>query len=288
MFGSKPFFESSSTPASSYEKRHQSCLTLKLCKSHEDVVVIDGDNAHQGPVKCAKEYEDGTLESVAVLGRNHFTGIVSPNVSRAICEVSLKLIQPTSKPQDRHHLEVVACIAMRKQGGHQFCIDGELVDKGVGVEIPINHGSVISLHDNGFAYMIQIVHGVENGTGTAEAEGKSRAETSAKKIVEKSSTCALCLEIMVYATLSYPCIHHFCQSCTLALRSSVSYPKCPLCRSNVVNWMPGRGLDDMIWANALLGCYDQEYAQTYLERREEHMNLVPSKEQKKLILKLNV
>lgn len=297
---------------SNIEKRHQSCLTLKLCKNHEDIVDIDSyDAREQGPVRCAIEYEDGTFASVAVLGRNRFTGIDLPNIPRAICEVSLKLIQPTTEPLSLSMIEekqVAACITMRKQGGHECRIDGKLVNEGIGVEIPIDNGSVISLHDNSFAYIVQIEHHSENQTGSLEAESKKlksissgeksplakesleekyiRAQKSAKKMVEKSSTCALCLEIMVCTTLAYPCAHHFCYPCTQELRASISHPKCPLCRNNVTNWMPGRDLDDMIWANALLGCYDSEYANTYLDRREEHMNFVPSEEEKQMITKM--
>ena len=78
----------------------------------------------------------------------------------------------------------------------------------------------------------------------------------------------------------------FC--CTQDLRSSTSHPRCPICRSKVSNWMPGRDIDDIIWASALLGCFETEYARTYLKRRETVVGLSPSEEERKLVMNMSL
>ena len=300
---SHPLFEDTSTIPIINASRHQSTPVLKLCKAHEDIVEIDGlDALDQGPVICAKEYEDGTLASVAVLGRGHFTGIYSTKISRAICDVSLMFSR-----------EVSACITMRKGNGEHFLhLDGKLVKEQVGIDVPIVDGSIISLHGASFAYQVEISD-INDGPDIPQVVAKKKnnvnktnvnksnedkldslitvqesIQRGAKKQIEERSTCALCLEIMVLATFSYPCIHHFCFSCTRDLRSSTVHPRCPICRSKVANWMPGRDIDDIIWASSLLlGCFDTEYARTYLKRREAVTGISPSEEERKLVMNMS-
>ena len=51
-----------------------------------------------------------------------------------------------------------------------------------------------------------------------------------------------------------------------------------------ISWLTDRDLDDIIWANVILGHYEAEYAETYLERRTEEMGKATSEEERQLIL----
>jgi len=181
---SKPWFPASREAQEAFN-RPRGNLTLKLCKSTEDIVEVDGDNearedaaAAAGFVQYASQYRDESTAAIVALGRNSTTGIRYTSVSRALCDVSLRrgnkkvctvdlvsspaavglktdpssststVITDTSNDSGANDKKIAAAafLSMRKPAGNHFVhLDGEIVNKPLGREIALSNGSIISL-----------------------------------------------------------------------------------------------------------------------------------------------
>lgn len=236
----------------------------------------------------ARKFQDGTVASSVLLGRNEITGIKQPSVSRALCDVSFS----------RKNEELVVFLSMRKAPGqHGVFLDGVKIAEPLGRGMPIRDGCIVSLWgQHEYAYLIQILKeddtsspvaatAVPNETSTHESEQKQ--STPHREIRKRShqlmvgeQTCALCMDILIQTTISIPCGHHFCSPCTTSLHNQI----CPSCRGTVQGWMPARSFDTIIWATALQGCFDREDAVAYLERRKDCGEDDPTEEERECIL----
>ena len=149
--------------------RRRSPIQLKLCSVTDDIIDIDGDDIEHDIFRYASTYEDGRYAAVVSLGRNRSTGIKWGTVSRALCDVSLASKDKTESGSQQQSFNkcirggarsAVAYLTMRKApGNHAVYLDGDLVTTTIGCEIPLEHGSIISLFlRTGFAYQVNILN----------------------------------------------------------------------------------------------------------------------------------
>ena len=138
--------------ASEEYKRPRNTIALKLCPANTDIVDLDDDYEPERVIHSSK-FDDGSVAATVLLGRNNATGITWTAISRAVCDVSLSTTSSSNKRG-----VAVASLGMKKPAGkHHVYLDGELVDKPLGREIPLQNGSIISLlGPNGMAYQVHI------------------------------------------------------------------------------------------------------------------------------------
>ena len=138
--------------ASEEYKRPRNTIALKLCPANTDIVDLDDDYEPERVIHSSK-FDDGSVAATVSLGRNNATGIIWTAISRAVCDVSLSTTSSSNKRG-----VAVASLGMRKPAGkHHVYLDGELIDKPLGREIPLQDGSIISLlGPNGMAYQVHI------------------------------------------------------------------------------------------------------------------------------------
>ena len=138
--------------ASEEYKRPRNTIALKLCPANTDIVDLDDDYEPERVIHSSK-FDDGSVAATVSLGRNNATGITWTAISRAVCDVSLSTTSSSNKRG-----VAVASLGMRKPAGkHHVYLDGELIDKPLGREIPLQNGSIISLlGPNGMAYQVHI------------------------------------------------------------------------------------------------------------------------------------
>ncbi|KAL3795750.1 hypothetical protein HJC23_008237 [Cyclotella cryptica] len=207
---------------------------------------------------------------------------------------------------------------MRKDPSqHYVHIDGIAVSEPIGLKIPLQDGSIISLWgQTGFAYLVKILcdnqddqeakpnnhnvnvkcqHDKVSNQSTCQkrrADSPPSPPNSPKKptphqdirrrghqLMVGEQTCSLCMDILIRSTFAYPCGHAFCAECT-----GKCCNVCPTCRGHVQGWMPARSFDTIIWATALQGCLDPEDAKSYLQRRKESGEEEPTIHEKECIL----
>mmetsp|Transcript_3655 Transcript_3655/g.7070 ORF Transcript_3655/g.7070 Transcript_3655/m.7070 type:complete len:503 (+) Transcript_3655:73-1581(+) len=237
-------------------------------------------------------------------------------------------------PHDAGGEVAAAFLSMRKAPQqHYVFLDGELVAKPLGRELPLPHGSIISLYGpTGFAYEVVISQNDDMETNSMDAaeindgcvvvgetnSKKRKANPSAKTKAESPKrakrqpqphqehrkrahglmigefTCAMCMDILVKSTFSYPCMHAFCEKCSRDISNAVAPSNgarnrtnrgtCPTCRGQVEGWGAARSFDTIVWAAAMQGCFERDDAEYYLERREECGEDAPTVVERECIL----
>lgn len=232
--------------------RQRKPIQLKLCSITDDIVDVD-DDIEPDIFNYASRYQDGRFAAVVSLGRNHYTGIQWCAVSRALCDVSLAMKDDTERNGPS---SAIATLTMRKAPGtHAVYLDGDLVKTSLGCEIPLKHGSIISLfRRTGFPYQ---VHLFQNDKDTVSATALKKLESPkrldspkrqklnppidtpidglveeiqkssrqsirerAHKAMESEFTCAMCFDVIVKSTFAYPCSHAFCEECSLSVTNA--------------------------------------------------------------------
>ena len=278
------------TEGSDEYNRHRNKITLKLCSSNEDVVDVDDDglDIEHDLVRYASQYRDGSIAAIVPLGRNMETNIKYTAVSRALCDVSLTKTSPGGKrevcmvdlatspgrniedddnklqppiPAGSNETVAAAALSMRKAPGkHAVYIDGELVIRPVGREVPLHHGAIISLYGpTGFAYEVSISQNDNKSkndndgdvatspvrspkrrkANTPESNKKQKCKSPMKEeettpheqvrhhahqLMIGECTCAMCMDILVQSVFAYPCGHAFCQECSKSVTDAASPP----------------------------------------------------------------
>ena len=334
--------------------RNRNPIKLKLCRITDDIVDVDSD-IEPDTVNYASRYQDGRFAAVVSLGRNRFCGIKWEAISRALCDVSIAMknteketlvdlvtnsgmenlaspyqVNDSDAKKSQQSLNckngsnlVVASLAMRKAAGtHAVYLDGDLVKTPIGSEIPLKHGSIISLFGRtGFVYQVQISQNEKENVPMIKSDSPKRLkvnppineqETSveekqptarenirqrAHKAMEAEFTCAMCFDVLVKSTFAYPCSHAFCEECSLSVTNAASAVNtssgaskskgmCPTCRGIVEAWMPARSYDTQAWSFALQGCFERSDAENYLERRKQAGEDAPTEEERRSILNI--
>mmetsp|Transcript_9037 Transcript_9037/g.19496 ORF Transcript_9037/g.19496 Transcript_9037/m.19496 type:complete len:503 (+) Transcript_9037:83-1591(+) len=165
-------------------------------------------------------------------------------------------------PHDSGDGMAAAFLSMRKAPQQHFVfLDGEFVEKPLGREVPLPHGSIISLcGPTGFAYEVVISQNdnMENNSMDAaeindgcvvvgETSSKKRKANPSDKTMTESPkrakrqpqphheqrkrahklmigefTCAMCMDILVKSTFAYPCMHAFCEKCSRDISNAVA------------------------------------------------------------------
>lgn len=151
--------------------------------------------------------------SPLVLGRNHTTGIASPNIPKnaaTVCYLQNK--NQVWLERHSHH-----CSVIRKQ-------DGAVVP----LSASLQNGDVVRLYKQDYAYRVEFNENDEkNGTIVLQ-------QTS------EECMCAVCMEIMVSASAVVPCGHVFCKECLSGIT------ECPNCRFPVQSALPIKTMDNVI------------------------------------------
>ena len=153
-------------------------------------------------------FKDGNIAASVLLGRNKYTGIKTPGVSRALCEVSfsrrqenLKNVKHNNDSNDNHNnndrCTLIAHVIMRKpptkpnciNASHTVCINGYLVDEPIGRPIPIQDGSIISLSgEKKFAYLVRILEVDDTVNSSTNGVTAAAASTTSTSISSESET----------------------------------------------------------------------------------------------------
>jgi hypothetical protein len=297
------------------EKIERKTMILKLCNESDDVV--DVDNESSGglvPTRYARVNDDGNFSCELKLGRSEFSSIQYNKVSRALCDIGIT--RAASKGEAANsNIDITVWVKMRKAvGQHAVYLDGSLISEQVGEPFLVNDGAIISLYGpTGFAYRVEIIgNGANVNRIDCNNASKKRGATTnndsnkrikhqgvkqdAHQLFENTSECPLCYELLVRTIAIHPCGHNFCEECADEHLASINCAECdeqhdkrktacPICREQICGFTRNRAVDTMIWAAALTGCFDRDDAISYLQRREEAMEGVPSEEQKECILR---
>jgi len=163
--------------ASEEYKRPRNTIALKLCPANTDIVDLDDDYEPERVIHSSK-FDDGSVAATVSLGRNNATGITWTAISREVCDVSLSTTSSSNKRG-----VAVASLGMRKPAGkHHVYLDGELVDKPLGREIPLQNGSIISLlGPNGMAYQVHIFQSGDDPKAICNSPKRRKTSPPLKK-----------------------------------------------------------------------------------------------------------
>jgi hypothetical protein len=293
-------------------RKIRSTMCLKLCSEVDDIVDVD-DNIHNRPepTRYARIDNDGNYSCELKLGRSEFSSISWNKISRSLCDIGMTRVKNNHNNNNNNSKDddVTVWIKMRKGvDQHAVHLDGKLLAQPIGQHFRIHDNSIISLFGaTGFAYRIKIEsNGAVINRGESVASRKRGAPDStsqpssssdankrhkhpgvlqdAHSLIENSTECPLCCEILVKTVAIHPCGHNFCAVCA-ETHFGPGKKECPICRGQIQGFTPNRLVDTMIWAVALNGCFDRDDAISYLKRRENANMDAPTEEQKECILR---